>query len=155
MLRSVSRAVLFVPTGQLHKIDSMKEVLRHVRLSREKMSRHYKSSKSREKDSVVKLMAKSVVSFVTEEVHSSEVHSDTVGVSPPTVAAAMGNQQIRAQVGYYRLHWLQKHIMVTNFRRLLKQRKKNMHTFHDKCKVLKTLMHFIYVMTCGTYDNGD
>ena len=87
----------------------MKEVLRHMRISREKTSMHYRSNKAHEKESVVKLMATSVVSFVTEGIHSSEVYSEGQGshvqicTSPPTVAAAMGNQQIRAQVSDYKL----------------------------------------------------
>ena len=88
----------------------MKEVLRHMRISREKTSTdHYRSNKAHEKESVVKLMATSVVSFVTEGMHGSEGYSEAqvsqvqICTSPPTVAAAMGNQQIRAQVSDYKL----------------------------------------------------
>ena len=98
-------------TGQLPKIDSMKEVLRHMRISREKSSTHYRSDKAHEKESVVKLIATSVVSFVTEGIHGNEVYSEAqvshvqICTSPPTVAAAMGNQQIRAQVSDYKLSY--------------------------------------------------
>ena len=98
-------------------------------------------------------MAQSVVSFVTEEMYSSEVHSDAVGVSPPTVAAAMGNQQIRAQVGYYTTGYIGcKNISWWLILDAYWNRgKRSMHMFHDKCKELKKLMHLIYVMSCGTW----
>ena len=89
----------------------MKEVLRHMRVRRERTAMHYRSNRAHGKDSVVKLMATSVVDFITEGMrsssnaaHGSEVQSEgqephvQICTSPPTVAAAMGNQQIRGQV---------------------------------------------------------
>lgn len=82
----------------------MKEVLRHMRKSREKCATHERSSKTNDKDPLVKVMAKSVVDFLTEGMRSShdtphrdEMHIQTC-TSPPIVAAAMGKQQIRGQV---------------------------------------------------------
>lgn len=98
-------------TGQLPRIDSMKEVLKQMRMRREKTSMHDRFNKANKKDSVVKLMATYVVDFITEEigkandvVQSSEAQIEQKGqepgtcTSPPIVAAAMGNQQIRGQV---------------------------------------------------------
>ena len=102
---------IFLLIGQLPRIDSMKEVLRHMRISRAKTAMHYRSNKAHEEDSVVKLMASSVVDFITEgmrsasdTLHGREMHHEgqnsaiQICTSPPTVAAAMGNQQNRGQV---------------------------------------------------------
>ena len=115
---ALNRAAFVVLTGQLPRIDSMKEVLRHMRISREKTAAHYRCSKA-EKESVVKVMATSVVAFITEGMrtsgdtfHSSEVHCEGQGPQiqsctlPSTVAAAMGNQQIRGQVSDQRSFYI-------------------------------------------------
>ena len=93
-------------TGHLPKVDSMKEVLRHVRLARVKTSTQCRQSKVGGKDSVVKMMATNVISFIAEGMQSNEAHNEVQNThvqfrsSPPAVAAAMGNQHIRAQVSY-------------------------------------------------------
>ena len=87
------------------RIDSVKEFLRNMRKSREKFAEQQRPNKTKEKDPLVKFMATSVVDFLTEGVGSSHDSSCQDGehvtqtcTSPTTVAAAMGNQQLRGQV---------------------------------------------------------
>jgi len=106
--------VFFVLLGELPRIDSMKEFLRYMRKSREKFAMHQRSRKTNEKVSLVKFMATSVVDFVTEGMNSfctspcqnempnkDNGHSTQTCSSPPTVVAAMGNQQLRGQVSIH------------------------------------------------------
>ncbi len=90
----------------------MKEFLRNMRKSREKFAMQQRSNKTNEKDPLVKFMATSVVDFLTEGMRSShdspcqdemhnkdgELHNTQTCTSPTTVAAAMGNQQLRGHV---------------------------------------------------------
>lgn len=91
-------------TGHPPKVDSMTGVLRHICLARGKTSSHLKVSKARGKHSAMKMMAVNVVSFIAEGMQGSDAHIEAQGThfqfcsSPPAVAAAMGNQHIRAQV---------------------------------------------------------
>lgn len=97
--------------GDLPRIDSMKEFLKYMRKSREKFAMQQRSSKTNEKASLVKFMATSVVDFLSEGMKSvctspyqdempskDNEHSIQTCTSPPTVVAAMGNQQFRGQV---------------------------------------------------------
>ena len=102
----------FVLLGELPRIDSMKEFLRYIRKSREKFAMQQRSRKTNEKVSLVKFMATSVVDFLTEGMKSfctspcqnempnkdNEQTCTQTCTSPPTVVAAMGNQQLRGQV---------------------------------------------------------
>lgn len=100
--------------GELPRIDSMKEFLRYMRRSREKFAMQQRSRKTNEKASLVKFMATSVVDFLTEGMKSfctspcqdemsnkDNEHSTQACTSPPTVVAAMGNQQLRGQVSIH------------------------------------------------------
>ena len=111
IINSVYATVFCVLLGELPRIDSMKEFLKYMRKSREKFAMQQRSSKTTEKASLVKLMATSVVDFLTEGMKSfctspcqdempnkDNEHSTQTCASPPTVVAAMGNQQLRGQV---------------------------------------------------------
>ena len=100
--------------GDAPRIDSMKEFLRYMRKSREKFAVQKRSRKTNEKASLVKFMMTSVVDFLTEGMKSfctspcqdgrpnkDNEHSTQTCTSPPTVVAAMGNQQLRGQVSIH------------------------------------------------------
>lgn len=96
-------------TGHPPKVDSVTGVLRHMRLVRGKTSSHFKVSKAHGKHSAMKMMAVNVVSFIAEGMQGSDAHMEGThfqcSSSPPAVAAAMGNQHIRAQVSWNTLLW--------------------------------------------------
>lgn len=100
------------------RIDSMKEFFWNMRKSREKLAVQQRSNKTNEKEPLVKYMATSVVDFLTEgmgsshdspcqdEMHNKDgEHNTQTCTSPTTVAAAMGNQQLRAQVSNMLNHY--------------------------------------------------
>ena len=98
-------------TGNTLRVDSVKEALKRMRARREKFTMHQRTNRAQEKHSIVKLMALSIVDFLAEGMrgghdfaHREDAAKDNgvnnlqVSTSPPVIAAAMGNQQIRAQV---------------------------------------------------------